>query len=90
VPLEQPISDVMSHEPATLPESASAYDAIFVMASRGIRHLLLVDDAGRLSGVISERDLFALQRVGVGQVRRAIESAEDVAGLQQALRDVQQ
>jgi CBS domain-containing protein len=49
-----------------------------------------VDDAGRLSGVISERDLFALQRVGLGQVRRAIESAENVASLKTALRDVQQ
>ncbi len=90
VPLERPLAEVMSHSPATLPETATAYDAIFTMASRGIRHLLLVDPAGRLSGVISERDLFALQRVGVGQVRRAIESAEDVAALQAALRDVQQ
>lgn len=90
VPLEQPLTDVMSHRPATLPETATAYDAIFAMASRGIRHLLLVDQAGRLSGVISERDLFALQRVGVGQVRRAIESAEDIEALQAALRDVQQ
>jgi CBS domain-containing protein len=63
---------------------------MFAMASRGIRHLMLVDDAGRLSGVISERDLFALQRVGLGQVRRAIESAENVASLKTALRDVQQ
>ena len=90
VPLQQPLTEVMSHSPATLPETATAYDAIFTMASRGIRHLLLVDQAGRLSGVISERDLFALQRVGVGQVRRAIESAEDIEALQAALRDVQQ
>jgi CBS domain-containing protein len=90
VPLDQPITEVMSHHPATLPDSALAYDAMFAMASRGIRHLLLVDEAGRLSGVISERDLFALQRVGLGQVRRAIESAENVAALKLALRDVQQ
>lgn len=90
VPLDQPITEVMSHHPAMLPDSALAYDAMFAMASRGIRHLLLVDDAGRLSGVISERDLFALQRVGLGQVRRAIESAENVGSLKAALRDVRQ
>jgi CBS domain-containing protein len=90
VPLDQPITEVMSHHPAMLPENSLAYDAMFAMASRGIRHLMLVDDAGRLSGVISERDLFALQRVGLGQVRRAIESAENVASLKTALRDVQQ
>jgi len=90
VPLQQPLSVVMSPDPATVAETATAYDAIFAMASRSIRHLLLVDAAGRLSGVISERDLFAMQRVGVGQVRRAIEAAEDVNALQSALRDVQQ
>ena len=90
VALDQPITEVMSHHPATLPETASAYDGMFAMASRGIRHLLLVDDAGRLSGVISERDLFALQRVGLGQVRRSIESAENTDQLKIALRGVQQ
>jgi len=87
--LDKRITTVMTHDPATLPEGATAYDAMFLMASRGIRHALLVDNAGRLSGVISERDLFALQRVGVGQVRRAIASAENIGELQAALRDVQ-
>jgi CBS domain-containing protein len=90
VPLDQPITEVMSQHPATLPETASAYDAMFAMASRGIRHILLVDDAGRLSGVISERDLFALQRTGLGQVRRAIQSAETPEALKRALLDVRQ
>jgi CBS domain-containing protein len=90
VPLEQPITDVMSHDPLTLPESANIYDAMFSMATRGVRHLLLVDDAGRLSGVISEHDLFVRQRIGVGQVRRAIERAEDVDMLKAAQRDVRQ
>ena len=90
VPLETPITEVMSHAPATLPDTANAYDAMFAMASRGIRHLLLVDESARLSGVISERDLFALQRIGLGQIRRAIETAEDTATLRQALVDVRQ
>ncbi len=90
VPLETQITEVMSHYPATLPEPATACDAMMAMASRGIRHLLLVDEAGRLSGVVSERDLFALQRVGLGQVRRAIEAAEDTTALHHALSDVRQ
>jgi CBS domain-containing protein len=89
VPLDECITEVMSHHPATLPETANAYDAMFAMASRGVHHLLLVDSEGRLSGVISERDLFALQRTGLGQVRRAIESAENPAQLKRALGDVQ-
>ena len=89
VPLNSPITDVMSSHPETLPETASAYDAMFAMASHGIRHLVVVGEGGRLSGVISERDLFALQRVNVGQVRRSIDSAENVAALKLALVDVQ-
>lgn len=90
VSLDRPIADVMSAHPTTLPEQASAYDGMFAMAAQGIRHLILVDDAGRLSGVISERDLFALQRVGIGQIRRDIASANTIDQLKSALRDVRQ
>lgn len=88
IPLDRPISDAMTHDPMTLPITASAYDAMLVMASRGVRHLLLVDEAGGLVGVISERDLFALQRTGLSQVRRAIESAKSIDDLRQALAEV--
>ena len=89
-PLDQPLSEVMSLQPMTISENAHAYDAMFSMASRGIRHVLLVNDNGQLTGVLSERDLFALQRIGIGQVRRAIESAKDIQALQSALNDVRQ
>ncbi|MBU1235635.1 MAG: CBS domain-containing protein [Gammaproteobacteria bacterium] len=88
IPLGRPISEAMSPNPVTLADGDSAYDAMFAMASRGIRHLLVTDADGQLSGVISERDLFALQRVGLGQVRRAIDSAQNVEELQHALGDV--
>lgn len=88
--LARPIAEVMSGKPMTLPETAQIYDAMFAMADRGIRHVLLVDPDGRLAGVVSERDLFALQRVGIGQIRRAIAGAADVAALVRALKDVRQ
>ncbi len=90
VPLERPVTEVMTPNPTTLPEAATAADAMVTMASRGIRHLPLVDGAGRLRGVVSERDLFALQRVGLSRLRRAIETAADTEALQQPLRDVRQ
>jgi CBS domain-containing protein len=88
--LTQPISAVMSANPITLPENARVYDANLAMSERGVRHVLLVDAAGSLAGVVSERDLFALQRIGVGYIRRAIESAPDVGALVQAIKDVHQ
>jgi len=63
--LEQPISSVMSATPQTLPLAANAHDAALAMAMHGIRHVLAVDEGGRLRGVVSERDLFKLQGAGV-------------------------
>lgn len=88
--LGQPVDRVMTPDPCCLHEHGCAYDAMLLMASRGIRHVLVVDEEGKLSGVVSERDLFALQRIGLTQIRQAIEHAPDVAGLQQAARDIRQ
>ena len=90
LPLESPISAAMSASPLTLDEHATAYDAMLAMATHGIRHVLVTDHAGCLSGVVSERDLFALQRVGLRQIRQAIEAAPNVAALKASAADVRQ
>lgn len=90
LPHGEPIGKAMSKGPFTLEEHATAYDAMLAMATNGIRHVLVVDAEGRLTGVVSERDLFALQRVGLRQIRQAIESASDVGALQQSAADVRQ
>jgi CBS domain-containing protein len=90
VPLSSPISQAMSLSPFTLDEHGTAYDAMLAMATHGIRHVLVIDHAGRLTGVVSERDLFALQRIGLRQIRQAIESAPNVETLLQSAADVRQ
>ena len=84
------IATVMTPDPAVLDEHATAYDAMLAMARRHIRHLCVVDAGGRLSGVVSERDLFTLQRTGLRQIRYSIETAGDIAALQVAAGDVRQ
>lgn len=84
------IATVMTPDPAMLDEHATAYDAMLAMAGRHIRHLCVVDAGGRLSGVVSERDLFSLQRTGLRQIRQRIETAADLAALQAAAADVRQ
>lgn len=90
LPQTSPISQAMSPSPFQLEEQATAYDAMLAMATNGIRHVLVTDAEGKLTGVVSERDLFALQRVGLRQIRQAIESASSVAELQQSSADVRQ
>ena len=85
--LEQPIAKVMTAVPHVISAEASAHDAALTMAQHGIRHLPVVDD-GRLIGVVTERDLFALQRTSMREVRRTIARSDGVPALAGAARDV--
>jgi len=86
--LEQPIAAVMTSGLITLEPQASAHQAALTMARHGVRHVVLVDAAGRLAGVVTQNDLFALQRVGVKEVSAQIQAATEVAGLQRAARGI--
>ena len=88
--LNRPIADVMTASPQVLPMTATAYDAALEMATHARRHLLVVDADDKLRGVVSERDLFSLQRIGLRQIRASIEGADDIESLQHASRDIRQ
>ncbi|HEX5130838.1 MAG TPA: DUF294 nucleotidyltransferase-like domain-containing protein, partial [Usitatibacter sp.] len=45
-----------------------------------IRHVLVMEE-GRLAGVVSERDLFSLQRLGLGEITAEIRLAGDIGVL---------
>lgn len=86
--LEQPIAAVMTSGLIMLEAQATAHQAALAMARHGVRHVVVVDGAGLLRGVVSQNDLFSLQRVGVKEVSAEIQSAADLAGLQQAARGI--
>ncbi|HUW50629.1 MAG TPA: DUF294 nucleotidyltransferase-like domain-containing protein [Sulfuricella sp.] len=87
--LDQPISAVMSSALTTLPPQAFAYEAALEMAKHGFRHVL-VTEGEKLVGIISEKDLFTLQRVGLHQVSLAIRSATGIDALKQSAHDIRQ
>jgi CBS domain-containing protein len=82
--LAQPIACVMTSGLITLGPQATAHQAALTMARNGVRHVVVVDGEGRLAGVVSQNDLFGLQRVGVKDVSNDIRAASDVAGLARA------
>src|SRR5512142_2097292 len=55
-PAATPLSAVMSAPVVTLPGSAPCLDAYQICMREGIRHLVLVDEAGGIAGVVSETD----------------------------------
>jgi len=87
VALTAHVADVMSSPVVTLPASATAYEAMHVMAERGIRQVIVVE-GGRLAGVVNERDLFALQRVAMRDVIEGLNAADSVDTLKRAGDDI--
>jgi len=88
VPLATPISTVMSQPVATLEVTDTAQDAALLMSRQGIRHVPVTDAGGRVVGILSERDLFALQRLSLKQVSTAIRAAPDTATLRAVAGDI--
>ncbi len=89
LPLSTPIRAVMTPDPMTLPPSAHAFEAALLMAKHGFRHVLVAEQ-GRVTGVISEKDLFSLQRIGVTQISAAIRSAICIEDLKHFAEDIRQ
>ncbi|XBT44295.1 putative nucleotidyltransferase substrate binding domain-containing protein [Pseudomonas viridiflava] len=72
--LGTPIARHMTAQPFYLSPQASAFDAAMAMTERHIAHVCLVENR-RLCGVVSERDLFSLQRVDLVHLARTIRHA---------------
>jgi CBS domain-containing protein len=80
----------MTRDPFGLPGHALAYEAAVAMIAQRIRHVLVTED-GALAGVVSERDLFSLQRLGFGELAMEIRlagSIEVLASLAAEVRDL--
>lgn len=87
--LEQPIHALMTQRPFHLSPGASAFDAALAMTERHIAHVCLVEDE-RLVGVVSERDLFSLQRVDLVHLARTIRHAGRIETLVALRGDIRQ
>ncbi len=85
--LAQSVIGIMSTNLILLPPQALAYEAALTMARHGFRHVLVVENE-RLVGLVSEKDLFALQRVGLRQIGTAIRNAETLDVLRQSVADI--
>ncbi len=82
-----PIATVMTRDPIALPGRATAHEAALAMARHGIRHVL-VAEGERFLGVVSERDLFSVQRIGLTQISIEIRNAQGLEALIPVARDI--
>ena len=89
VSLDVPMSAVMVGPVHTLESDRSAQEAALLMSAKGIRHVP-VTQQGRLVGIVSERDLYALQRMSLNQVSERIRHATGIPDLQAAAHDIRE
>jgi CBS domain-containing protein len=79
-PLSTPISEVMSQPVHTLDVQHRLSDAAMLMSRHGLRHVPVLRE-GRVVNILSERDLFAMQRLSLKQLGARLRSAPDEATL---------
>jgi DNA polymerase-3 subunit epsilon/CBS domain-containing protein len=82
--LALPVCRIATRPLKTIAANDFAYQAIARMNRFGIRHLGVVDEAGKLIGALSARDLMRLRAEGAAKLSDEIEQADDAASLAQA------
>lgn len=85
--LAAPVSSVMTRPVATLQADDTTHDAMMLMSRRRIRHVPVLEQ-GRLVNLVSERDLFALQRLSIKHLGTAIAHCRTLADFQRAAADI--
>ena len=87
ISLDQAISTVMVAPVHTLTRAHTAQDAALLMSRLSIRHVPVTQN-GIAVGIISERDLFAMQRLSLQQLSNALRSAENTDTLSDLAIDI--
>lgn len=87
VPLEAPISQVMIRPVHSLSSQHTAQDAALLMSRHGVRHVPVTQD-GVAVGMVSERDLFAMQRQSLKNVSTSLRAAPDLDTLKLIALDI--
>ena len=87
--MDDPIRAVMTPEPITLPAHVFAVEAALAMARHGVHHIV-VADGNRIVGLVSAKDLFALQQAGITQISIALRQAAGVSELVELSRSIRE
>ena len=91
LPLTTAVGQVMTTGVKTLDAAATAADATLLMAEHSIRHIpIMRRENGRqqVVAVVSERDLFVLQRLGVRQLSAELKRATSLEALIAVAADI--
>ncbi len=87
--LDLPFSTYITADPVSLPPTAPASEAALIMARHGFRHIVVADpQSGTLQGMVSEKDLFSLQRISLRQINLRLQAAQSVKDIVTCCEDI--
>lgn len=66
------VEQVMSGGVVTLPEEASLRQATELMRDKGVRRIVVIDDSGRVSGLVSFDDLLVILGMEIGNLANSV------------------
>jgi CBS domain-containing protein len=87
VSLDVPIEQVMISPVHCLSDQHTAQDAALMMSRYGIRHVPITR-AGKVIGIVSERDLFAMQRLSLQHLSSSLRQAPNLEALKALAPDI--
>ena len=87
VSLDEPIRSVMVQPVHCLSVDQTGQDAALLMSRHGVRHIPITRQ-GVAVGIVSERDLFAMQRMSLNHVSSSIRRASDVNDLKLGAQNI--
>ncbi|WP_083957953.1 DUF294 nucleotidyltransferase-like domain-containing protein [Tateyamaria omphalii] len=77
---DQPVAEVMTPAPLTLPPDALGLDVLHMMMERRIGHVPIVE-GGRLLGIVTQTDLTRFQALSSAELVRLVAEAQDVPAM---------
>lgn len=86
-PMATPIAELMTQPVRTLDAAHSVQDAALLMLRHGLRHVP-VTESGRVVAMVSERDLFVLQRLSLRHIGDRLREAADLQALVATAPDI--
>jgi CBS domain-containing protein len=86
VPVDSPVSLVMTHPAYTVVEDRPAGDVLLEMLDRGFQHFPVLTAGGKLLGVVADSDLVAVQARSSFSLRQAISLASSLGELLEPAR----
>ena len=82
------VKEVMTRDPITIDPEAPLGTAMDVMRQKRIRHLPVIDDAGRLLGIITDRDLRQATFAPALAEHLSLQAQRRLRGIGQTLEDL--